>query len=193
MQTPVSAPDFSLDIANGPPLILSELWREHHLLLWFSRGLACPFCRRQIIQFAETQAELEKSNVLTLQITSTELPAAKTMLEFFPVPWPYACDPAGAIVAAYDLQTAKGPFVELVGEITEQANSMRVMLQQPAEPYPEVIPAVLAAGPILTREGGMIFVEQGGLIRFKNPSGKLSLLPSNAHILQAVRQVLSGM
>jgi hypothetical protein len=34
-----TAPDFSMDVANGPPVTLSQLWRDHHVLLWFSAGL----------------------------------------------------------------------------------------------------------------------------------------------------------
>ena len=191
-QEPVYAPDFPLDVANGPALVLSELWREHHLLLWFSRGLACPFCRRQIVQFGEIQDDLKKSNVAVVQITSTELQTARAMLQFFPVPWPYACDPEGKIVAAYDLHTAKGLFAGLAGEFAEQLNTWRIMTQHPAEPHPEVLPAVAAAGPILTREGGMVLIDRSGQVRLTFPTGNLSPLPANDPILQAVRQVTSN-
>ena len=183
------APDASIDVANGAATRLSDLWRERHLILWFSRGLACPFCRRQIVQFSQIQDALAERNTIPVQITATELNVAQTMLNFFPVSWIYACDPAGAIAAAYRLDQKQGLVAGLRSEMRQQSRSWGLLIKQPGEPHPEVLPAVQAAGDPPAIDGGMVIVDRQGTIRFKQPSGKLSLLPSNQQLLEVLARV----
>jgi peroxiredoxin (alkyl hydroperoxide reductase subunit C) len=44
------APNFRLTSAQGPEVTLTNYSGQCNLILWFSKGLFCPFCRRQMAQ-----------------------------------------------------------------------------------------------------------------------------------------------
>lgn len=184
------APSFVLDLANGKPVALEDLWRRDHLLLWFSRGLACPFCRRQMVQLAQIYDKLRDFGTQIVQITPTIPEVARRMMRFFPVRWPYACDPGGEIAEAYEMQPVAGTIGKIGLDLKEQAKAWAVLIRSPAEPHPEVLPDVDKAGGLPSRDGGIVIVDRAGRVRFKQPTGKLSLLPSNAQILAAVGRVV---
>src|SRR4030095_3937787 len=44
------APNFRLASAQGGEIALEDYRGQRHVILWFSRGLYCPFCRRYMSQ-----------------------------------------------------------------------------------------------------------------------------------------------
>lgn len=56
----------------------------------------------------------------------------------------------------------------------------------------KVMGEVKEAGPLPSRDGGIVVVDRQGRIRFKQPTGKLSLLPSNTQILSIMREIVRG-
>jgi peroxiredoxin len=189
MQAGERAPDFQIEVANGPAVILSELWQTHQVLLWFGRGLACPFCRRQMVQVAQIYNEIKATNTELVAVMPTPLETARRMMEFFPVAWPYGCDPAFQVVTAYQMQVNRdGLLNQLTREVKEQTHSWGVALRHPLEPHPAVLPLVTKKDDPPMFDGGLVIVGQGGWIRCKRPSGKVALLPSNDQILQLVRE-----
>lgn len=188
-QTP--APDFTLEVANGPAVTLSERWRDGFLLLWFSRGLACPFCRRQIVQLSRAHGELRERGVDIVQVTPQSMEVAQRLLEYFDVPWPYACDPDGEVAAAYDM-APQGALARAGTSVSVQTRALGLLLRNPAEPNPEIMETAKEAHPIPTRDGGMVLVDPEGRIRFKQPTGRLSLLPSTDDLFRIVDEVVAA-
>lgn len=186
------APSFMLQLANGDPVTLKDLWLEHHLVLWFSRGLVCPVCRRQMVQLAQIYDELKGAGTQVVQITPTDLEVSRRMMKFFPVAWPYACDPRGEVATAYEMEPTVGAIGRVGLGLKEQTKAWRVLIRTPTEPHPEVLSEVKEAGPLPSRDGGIVVVDRQGRIRFKQPTGKLSLLPSNTQILSIMREIVSG-
>lgn len=173
-------------------MVLSDLWQDRTLLVWFSRGLVCPFCRRQMVQLAQIYDELKALDTEVVQITPTDLEIARRMMKFFAVGWPYACDPSGEVANAFEMQPTLGAIGRLATEMKSQTKAWGVLIRSPGEPYPDVLEEVKEAGPLSSRDGGIVIVDRGGQIRFKQPTGKLSLLPSNAKILGIVQEVVRG-
>jgi len=44
------APNFRLASAQGPDIALEDYRGQRNVLLWLSKGLFCPFCRRYMTQ-----------------------------------------------------------------------------------------------------------------------------------------------
>ena len=63
------APNFRLASAQGQDVTLEDYRGQKNVLLWFSRGLACPFCRRYMAQLRLGYQELQTRNTEILQIT----------------------------------------------------------------------------------------------------------------------------
>lgn len=181
--TTQAAPDFTLEVANGPAVTLSEQWQRRLLLLWFSRGLACPFCRRQIVQISRVYDDLRARDADVVQVTPQSVEVAQRLLEFFEVPWPYACDPEGVVAAAYDMAPG-GALQRSTTSIKGQTRALGLLVTNPAEPNADIVGPAKEAHPIPTRDGGMVVVDRGGRIRFKQRTGNLSLLPSPSNLLR---------
>lgn len=142
-----------------------------------------------MVQLARVYDDLLSQDVVVVQITATTLETARKMLEYFEVRWPYACDPEGSVAAAYDM--APGGIVGRIGAgVLEQARAWSIIARSPGEPHPEVLGVVKESEPPPARDGGMVLVDRGGRVRFKQPSGKLSLLPSTGNLLRIVRETL---
>ncbi len=186
-----AAPDYTLTVANGPDVTLSERWAERWLLLWFSRGLACPFCRRQIVQVSRAYGDLLARGVDVVQVTPQSVEVARRLLAFFDVPWPYACDPEGEVAAAYDM-SPEGALGRAGTSLSEQTRAWGLLLRSPGEPNPDVVPVAKEAQPIPTRDGGMVLVDRQGRVRFKQSTGRLSLLPSTGNMFRIVDELVAA-
>jgi peroxiredoxin len=47
-----TAPEFKLAAAHGGDIGPQDFRGSKHVVLWFSKGLFCPFCRRNMAQLA---------------------------------------------------------------------------------------------------------------------------------------------
>jgi peroxiredoxin len=183
--------DGNLTLANGPATTLAALWQDHRLLLWFSRGLACPFCRRQVVQLRPAHDELQRRQVTMVQITTAPLDISRRMLQSFPVPWLYASDPNGALARAFEL-APEGVLARARTSAVQQDRALTALLTHPTEPHPEVLEAVKEAGHLAAQEGGMVILDRGGNVRHRMSFGKLGLLPTAPALVATIDEVLFG-
>ena len=77
------APNFRLVSAQGPDIALEDYQGQRNMLLWFSRGLACPFCRRYMAQLRLGYQELQ-ANTEILQITCSTSAEAQLYFRQYP-------------------------------------------------------------------------------------------------------------
>ena len=80
------APDFRLPAASGGHVALADYAGQRSVLLWFSKGLHCPFCRRNMARLSQAVARFAERDAEILQIRET-LDADHTVV-----------DSAGAVV-----------------------------------------------------------------------------------------------
>src|SRR5262245_21380005 len=53
MEIGSTAPDFRLPSAQGPDVSLSDFRGQRIVIAWFTKGIACPCCRRQMVQLGD--------------------------------------------------------------------------------------------------------------------------------------------
>ena len=68
--------------------------------MWFSKGLFCPFCRRNMAQLGLRYPEIQALDTEVLQVTHNTLDEARGYLKHYPIRFPYLCD---AERAAYQM------------------------------------------------------------------------------------------
>ena len=95
------SPEFHLPAAQGGDLGPQDFRAKRRVVLWFSKGLFCPFCRRNMTQLALRYAEIRALDTEILQITHNTLDEARTYLKRYPMTFPYLCDPARAVHEQY--------------------------------------------------------------------------------------------
>jgi peroxiredoxin len=87
------APSFRLPSGQGPTVGLEEYRGRKRVLLWFTKGMGCPFCRSQMSQLARGYDRLQALDAEVLQVTPSTPERATFYLRNFKLPFVYLCDP----------------------------------------------------------------------------------------------------
>jgi peroxiredoxin len=111
------APDFRLTSAQGTAVALADYREKRHVVLWFSKGLFCPFCRRYMAQLRLGYAEVQKQDSEILQVTHSAPPAAQLYSRHYELKFPYLCDTERLVHELYGIHMVqKGP-VEVIRDL----------------------------------------------------------------------------
>ena len=112
-----AAPAFSLPAANRDDGASLAGLRGRPFLIGFYRGLHCPFCRRQLLQLAHVQPDLQRLGLETLAVINTPAERARLYFRYRPTPVTLLCDPDcrtheafGVPHAQFAPQEDGGPF-----------------------------------------------------------------------------------
>jgi peroxiredoxin len=87
------APSFRLPSALGPEIGLDDFRGRKNTIVWFTKGMACPFCRAHMSQLARGYAEFQKLEAEVLEISLSPPERARFYARNFRLPFPYLCDP----------------------------------------------------------------------------------------------------
>jgi peroxiredoxin len=87
------APSFRLIAGQGGEIGPADYRGKSNLVIWFTKGMACPFCRTQMSQFARGMGRLKAAGAELIQVTPTKPERARFYVKNFPIPFPYLCDP----------------------------------------------------------------------------------------------------
>src|SRR5215467_10289896 len=98
------APNFRLASAQGHDIALEDYRGQRNVLLWFSKGLFCPFCRRYMTQLRLGYQELQTCNTEILQITCSTPEEAQLYFRQYQLSFPYLCDPERAVFPVYGIR-----------------------------------------------------------------------------------------
>lgn len=97
------APDFSLPTIQGETISLADYTGKCNILLWFSRGFTCNFCRGHMDNIASGYDELIDNGVEMIQIAPNLLETAQRYFEPKMPRYPFICDPDKRLYAVYGL------------------------------------------------------------------------------------------
>jgi peroxiredoxin len=98
------APPFRLPAAGGGELGPQDYRGKANLIVWFTKGMGCPFCRQQMSQFARGYERLKKRRAEVLLVSATKPERARFYAKNFRLPFPYVCDPDYATRRAWGLE-----------------------------------------------------------------------------------------
>lgn len=178
------APNFRLASAQGQDIALEDYRGQRNVLLWFSRGLFCPFCRRYMAQLRLGYQELQTRNTEILQITCSTLEEAQLYFRQYQLSFPYLCDPERAIFPVYGIRisrTAIGKLAAGVAASTAAAVSDRLLH---GEKTPSPLPYFKRYGAVDMEQQAAFLIDKAGVIRYVHATGPLGGLPSNAEYLR---------
>jgi peroxiredoxin len=107
IETPVGvghkAPDFSLPSIQGETISLADYAGRRNVLMWFSRGFTCNFCRGHMQTIATGYDKLLENGVEIIQVAPNLLDTAKRYFEPNMPRHPFICDPDKRLYGVYDL------------------------------------------------------------------------------------------
>jgi peroxiredoxin len=103
-----AAPGFALPAAQGRTFDLGT-YKGQNVILWFTKGFGCPFCRQQMSQLARAAPRFHDRKADVLQITPTPLERARLYARNFKLPFAYLCDVDNTTRQAYGLGIRHNP------------------------------------------------------------------------------------
>ena len=104
------APEFELADTQGYPISLSTFHGRLNILLVFNRGLACPFCRRYLIQLRWGVSAFESRRTVILAIAPDRPDQVRSYWEREQFPFPGFADADHRVASLY------GQKVDLFGQ-----------------------------------------------------------------------------
>jgi peroxiredoxin Q/BCP len=87
------APAFRLPSAQGEEIGLEDYRGRKNVIVWFTKGMGCPFCRSQMTQISRAYPDMQKLDGEVLEVTVSPVRRARIYAEKFRLPFPYLCDP----------------------------------------------------------------------------------------------------
>ena len=98
-----AAPLFGLRSVQGPTVELAAYRGRRNVVLWFSRGFTCPFCRAYMDGIGQGYPELRAIDTEVIQVAPNLLESARTFFRDAASPFPFVCDPDKRLYAVYGL------------------------------------------------------------------------------------------
>ncbi len=185
------APGFSLESVQGAQLNITDYRDKSHVLLWFSRGFTCPFCRAYMAQLRGAANEFRALHTEVLQLSPNILSQARIYFRTSQLTFPYLCDQNKRVYTQYGI-TDGGPVAGLKNAVTSLSYSART--GQSAESRHALSLEILNRSfasrlqhhALTAVEQALVLIDRSGMVRWTKTLGPLENLPDNKAILEAI-------
>ena len=87
------APSFRLPSGQGPEVGPDDYRGRRNVIVWFTKGMGCAFCRQHMTQLIRGYPTFQALNAELLEVTPTPPDRARMYASKFNIPFPYLCDP----------------------------------------------------------------------------------------------------
>jgi len=187
------APVFALPSLRGVMVDLASYRGRRNVVVWFSRGFTCPFCRVYTDGMRAGYEALRTADTEIIQVAPNLLDSARRFFAQSPLPYPFVCDPDKRLYAVYGLgdvgaleatRTAVVSFAHAFthGDTNNQIRGAwfdvvnRNFLRR------------LHHHAMTAQEQGMFLVDKDGVIRSVTVVGPIDPMPGGAELAELARQ-----
>ena len=183
------APTFRLPAGQGGEIGPADYRGRSNLVVWFTKGMACPFCRTQMSQVARGLGRLKAAGAEVIQVTPTKLERARFYVKNFPIPFPYLCDPDLTVHREWGLGVRSHSLLWYLQKF--QAGSKMTMpeaeIGTPKTNFAE-LPSVLR-----DTDSAVFVLDRQGVVRYRNSGAYMSEhglreMPSLDEILRPLQE-----
>lgn len=185
-----AAPPFTLLSVQGQQISLANYRTERNVILWFSRGFTCNFCRGYMQNIISPYRELVAHEIEVIQVAPNLLETARLHFKQAP-PYPFVCDPDKRLYAVYGLgdrgalAATRNTFVSFSqafakgeGAATVQASWLDVMNRNFIRRlHHHALTAV---------DQGIFIIDKQGIIRYRENYGAIDPIPNGEKLLSLV-------
>jgi peroxiredoxin len=158
------APGLRLPAGAGGEVGLEDYRGRRGVVVWFTKGMACAFCRTQMSQLARAYPRLHAAGAEVLQVTPTKIDRARFYARNFPIPFPYLCDPDYAAHRAWGIDVRSHSPIWYAQQLVTVARA-------PAPPPAEIgnPRMTFAEAPALLHDSdmGVFVVDRDGVVRYR--------------------------
>jgi len=181
------APSFRLPLAQGAEIGLEDFRGRKNVIVWFTKGMACMFCRAQMSQLSRAYGDLQKLDTEILEVSISGVSRAQVYAKKFKLPFPYLCDPDYQIRRAWGLERRSHGLGHYVRGFIQGA-----MAEKPPNDFGDFFPPLDETRNLLNDDDmGFFIVDKRGVVRYSLAGSymhgaKDRTLPSNEEILREV-------
>ena len=186
------APDFRLAAAGGGDIALSDFLGRKNLLLWFSKGLFCPFCRRNMAHLSQAYAQFQSSDAEILQITHNTVEEANLYFRNYHLSTPYLCDPDREVHLRYGIALEQ----QTIGATAANTATSCVMvagdLLLHGQKSPSPVAPIMRMGARFQSPQLVVAADRTGVVRHVQRIGHADTLPTVAELLSVLEPLRSA-
>src|SRR2546425_10745223 len=191
------APLFSLPSVRGPVVDLASYRERRNVIVWFSRGFTCPFCRIYTDGIRSNYEELQSAETEVIQVAPNLLESARRYFGPSPLPFPFVCDPDKRLFAVYGLgdrgalEATRTAVVSFAHAFThgDSGNQTRGAF---FDVMNRNFVRRLHHHAMTAHEQGMFLIDKEGVIRHLTVVGPIDPVPGGADLADLARTYCAG-
>lgn len=182
------APLFSLRSVQGDTVQLDAYEQNKHVLLWFSRGFQCPFCRASMTVFEERYEELQAAGLEIIQVAPNLYESARLFFRQGMPLFPFVCDPDKVLYALYGLgdrgvvEASRNTFVAFT-HAARQGEFVETVRGSWLDVMNRNFIRRLHHHALTAMEQGLFLVDKAQIIRHKAVFGPIESIPSSSDVI----------
>jgi peroxiredoxin len=183
------APSFRLPSGQGPETGPEDYRGRRNVVVWFTKGMGCPFCRQHMSQIVRGYPSFRALNAEVLEVTPTSPERGRLYVSKFTIPFPYLCDPGYSVPRTWGLE-ARSHSLGWYG--TALYKGMK--LEPPPSDFGKVEPSLRELPGILAdTDMGFYILDKAGVVRYALSGSYLAgkavqQIPSNEEIVRELER-----
>ena len=188
------APVFALPSLRGSMVDLASYRGQRNVIVWFSRGFTCPFCRVYTDGMRAGYPALREADTEIIQVAPNLLDSARRFFASSPLlPFPFVCDPDKRLYAVYGLgdvgalEATKTAVVSFAHAFThgDTGNQLRGAWLDVVN---RNFVRRLHHHAMTAQEQGMFLIDKRGVIRSVTVVGPVDPVPSGGALAELARR-----
>ncbi len=178
-------PAFRLPSGQGPEVGPEDYRGQRNLVVWFTKGIGCPFCRRHMTQLVHGYPRISALNAEILEVSLTKLDRARFYVSHYRIPFPYLCDPYYSVRREWGLEKRSH---SLAWYATRLLHGMQI--QVPPNEFGTQAPSLSEMPSTLADDDmGFYILDKRGVVRYSLHgayvvNGAARQIPSNNEIVR---------
>lgn len=187
-----NAPDFSLQSIQGETIQLSKYKGNKNIILWFSRGFTCPYCRGFMDEVVEGYEKLTANNIEVIQVSPNLHQSAVNFFGKNPPPFPMICDPDKRLFRTYGIGD-NGPITATVNMVASFSTAARrgeflkTSRASASDVFDKRFLQRLHHHALTALNQAVIAIDINGVIRQRVEVGTLEDIPSTPQMIQFLK------
>jgi peroxiredoxin len=187
------APQFALPSLRGTMVDLASYRGRRNVVVWFSRGFTCPFCRVYTDGVRAGYAALRATDTEIIQVAPNLLESARRFFAQSPLPFPFVCDPDKRLYAVYGLgdvgaleatRTAMVSFAHAFSHGDTHSQLRGAWLDVVNRNFVRR----LHHHAMTAQEQGMFLIDKQGVVRSVTIAGPIDPVPDGAELAELARR-----
>ena len=156
------SPSFRLPSGQGPEVGPGDYRGRRNLIVWFTKGMGCAFCRQHMTQLLRGYPTFQSLDAEILEVTPTPLDRGRLYASKFNLPWPYLCDPGYSVWRSWGLDVRSHSIGWYAAALV---HGMRV--PQPPNDFGKANPSLREFRSVLADEDmGFYVLDRQGVVRY---------------------------